>query len=148
MMKTISDKTTRDELIQRIRRLNENATVQWGKMNVHQMVRHCSLSEEMLLGKTKYKRNWMGFLFGKIALKGIMKNEKPMMRNSPTVPELKVKETGLFETEKARWISLVEEHAHLPRPEILHPFFGKMTKEQIDYLVYKHTDHHLRQFNS
>jgi len=147
MMKTVSDKVTRDELIERIKRLNENATAQWGKMDVHQMVRHCSLSEEMMLGKTKYKQNWMGVLFGKIALKGIMRDEKPMMRNSPTVPELKVKETGHFEAEKERWISLVEEHDPVSSPEILHPFFGKMTREQIGYLVYKHMDHHLRQFN-
>jgi dihydrofolate reductase len=30
MMKTISDKSTRDELIERIKRLNENATAKWG----------------------------------------------------------------------------------------------------------------------
>jgi len=147
-MKTISDKTTRNELIESIRRLNENATAQWGKMNVQQMVKHCSLSEEMMLGKTKYKRNLLGFLFGKIAMKGLLKDEKPMMRNSPTVPGLKVKETGHFEAEKARWISLIEEHDPVSSPEILHPFFGQMTREQIGCLVYKHMDHHLRQFNS
>jgi hypothetical protein len=147
-MKTISDKTTRDELIERVRRLKENASAQWGKMNVHQMVRHCCLSEEMLLGKKKYKQNLVGFLFGKIALRGIMKDEKPMMRNSPTVPNLKVKENVDFEKEKKRWIHFLEEHADVARLGIMHPFFGKMTKEQIDRLVYKHTDHHLRQFGA
>jgi|SRR5450755_1716365 hypothetical protein len=147
MMKTTADKTTRDELIHRIQWLNENATARWGKMNVHQMVKHCSLWEEMMLGRTTYKRHWLGYLFGKIALKGLVKDEKPMTRNAPTIPELKVKETGHFETEKARWISLMEEYALHPGPEILHPFFGKMTREQMGYVLYKHTDHHLRQFN-
>lgn len=145
-MKSISDLTTREELIHRVQCLNENATAQWGKMNVHQMVRHCCLSEEMLLGKKKYKQNLIGFLFGKIALKGIMKDEKPMMRNSPTVPNLKVKENVDFDKEKTRWISLLEEHADISRLGIMHPFFGEMTKEQVDRLVFKHTDHHLRQF--
>ena len=36
-MKTIFDKTTRDELIYRIDSLNENNTPQWGKMNIYQM---------------------------------------------------------------------------------------------------------------
>ena len=99
MMKTISDKSTRDELIERIKRLNENATAHWGKMNVHQMVRHCSLWEELMLGKRKYKRNWIGYLFGKIALKSLVRDEKPLSRNTPTVPDLKIKETGDFETE-------------------------------------------------
>ena len=147
MMKTVSDKTTRDELIRRIRQLSPNATAQWGKMNVHQMVKHCSLWEELMLGKKKYNQNWMGKLFGKMALKSLLKDDKPLSRNTPTVPELKIKETSDFETEKARWISLMEERASRPTPEIMHPFFGKMTKEKSDFLIYKHTDHHLRQFN-
>ena len=147
MMKTISDQTTRDELIERIKRLNENATAQWGKMNVHQMVRHCSLWEELMLGKKKYKRSLIGFLFGRIALKSLTRDEKPLTRNTPTLPDLKIKETGDFEKEKARWISLMMEQASYSGPEINHPFFGKMTKEQSGYLLYKHTDHHLRQFN-
>ena len=146
-MKTISDKAIRDELIQRIRQLNENASAQWGKMNVHQMVRHCSLWEELMLGKKKYKQYWIGYLFGKVALKRLLSDDKPLSRNTPTLPDLKIKETGDFETEKARWISLMEERASNPVPEIIHPFFGKMTREKSDYLIYKHTDHHLRQFN-
>ena len=147
MMKTVSDKATRDELIRRIRQMTPNATAQWGKMNVDQMVRHCSLWEELMLGKKKSKQNWIGKLFGKMALKGLLKDDKPLRRNTPTIPDLKIKETGDFETEKARWIRLMEERVSSPVPEIMHPFFGKMTKEQSDFLIYKHTDHHLRQFN-
>jgi hypothetical protein len=39
-------------------------------------------------------------------------------------------------------------HAHFSDPGLVHPFFGRMTPEQIGYMLYKHTDHHLRQFNS
>ena len=46
-MKTIFDKTTRDELINRINSLNENSNPQWGKMNVSQMVKHCTQWDEM-----------------------------------------------------------------------------------------------------
>ena len=77
MMKTISDKATRDELIQRIQRLNAQATAQWGKMNVYQMVRHCSLWEDLMLGKRTYKRSFIGFLFGKIALKVLRRMINP-----------------------------------------------------------------------
>jgi hypothetical protein len=146
-MKTVSDKTTREELIQRIRQLTPHATAQWGKMNVHQMVRHCSLWEELMLGKKKYKQSFIGKLFGKMALKNLLKDEKPLSRNTPTLPDLKIKETGDFETEKAIWISLIEERTSYTEPEIIHPFFGKMTREQSDLMIYKHTDHHLRQFN-
>ncbi|PSL50341.1 uncharacterized protein DUF1569 [Chitinophaga niastensis] len=146
-MKTVFDKTTRDELINRINMLNENSTAQWGKMNLYQMVKHCRLWEEMILGKKKYKRIFMGRLLGRMALKSSTKDEKPMMHNAITIPELRIKETGDFSSERKKWIALIEEHEHFSNPDFVHPFFGKMTKEQIGYHAYKHTDHHLRQFN-
>ena len=72
-----------------------------------------------------------------------------MVRNAPTSAELRVKETnGNIEAVKKKWIALMNEHALFSNPDFVHPFFGKMTKEQIGYHGYKHTDHHLRQFNS
>jgi Protein of unknown function (DUF1569) len=147
-MKTIFDKTTRDELITRINTLNENSTAQWGKMNIYQMLRHCRLWEEMILGKRKYKRVFIGRLFGKMALKIVLKDQNPLRRNSPTIPELIIKENGNILSEKKEWLALIEEQEHFSKPDFVHPFFGKMRKEQLGYFAYKHTDHHLRQFNS
>lgn len=50
------------------------------------------------------------------------------------------------EGKKAEWISLINEYENYSNPKFIHDFFGKITKEQIGILVYKHTDHHLRQF--
>ncbi|MBS1500552.1 MAG: DUF1569 domain-containing protein [Bacteroidetes bacterium] len=147
-MKTVFDKATRDELIERIGTLHENSKALWGKMNVDQMIKHCTLYEEMATGKVKYKRAFIGRLFGKIALKQVLKDDAPLARNTPTLPELRIKESGDFSSEKAKWISLVGEYEHFTNTGFIHPFFGKMTKEQIGYMSYKHTDHHLRQFNS
>ena len=148
-MKTIFDKTTRDEVIRRINTLNENSTPQWGKMNIYQMLKHCTLCEEMYLGKKKYKRAFIGRLFGKIGLRNLMKDESPLQRNAPTSIAFKTKEnSGDISTEKRKWISLMEEYAQFSNDNFVHWFFGKMTKEQVGYFVYKHTDHHLRQFNS
>ncbi len=147
-MKTIFDKQTRDELINRIHSLNENSTPQWGKMNIYQMLKHCTLFEDMISGRKKYKLTLPGRLFGKMVLKTLLKDGKPMPKNSPTVPELRVKENGDVASEKAKWIALIEEHAHFSNDGIIHPFFGKMTIEQIGYLTYIHYDHHLRQFKS
>jgi hypothetical protein len=146
-MKSVFDKSTRDELINRINMLDENSRAQWGKMNIYQMLKHCRLWEEMVLGKKKYKRVFLGRLFGKMALKYVLKNEDPLRRNSPSIPELIIKENGSVSTEKTKWITLIEEHAHISNPDFVHPFFGKMTREQIGYFTYKHSDHHLRQFN-
>ena len=148
IMKSIYDKATRDELIGRINSLNENSTAQWGKMTVCQMVEHCRRWEEMIAGKLKCKRAFIGRLIGKMALKNSLKEGKPMMRNAPSSPELIVRENdGVLAAEKEQWIALFEENARYPNPNFLHPFFGMMTKEQVGYLDYQHIDHHLRQFN-
>jgi len=147
-MKTVYDKATRDELIRRINTLDENSSAQWGKMKVYQMVKHCRLWEEMMLGKTKYDRAFIGRIFGKLALNTVLKNEAPLGRNSPTLPALIIKDDGDISIEKSKWIALIQEHANTWAPDLVHPFFGKLTKEQTGRLVYKHSDHHLRQFNS
>ncbi len=148
-MKTIFDKATRDELINRIHTLNEGSTAQWGKMNVYQMVKHCTLCEEMYLGKKKYKRAFIGRLFGKIGLRNLLKDESSLKPNSPTSAAFIIKENdGDLASEKTKWISLIEEYATYSNTDFIHWFFGKMTKEQVGYFVFKHTDHHLRQFNS
>jgi hypothetical protein len=148
-MKTIFDKATRDGLINRINTVDENSIAQWGKMNVYQMLKHCTLADEMYFGKKSYNRVFIGRLFGKIALKSLTKDEKPMGKNAPTSDDFKVKEIdGDILSEKAKWVTLVEEYAYFPNNNFEHWFFGKMTKEQVGILVYKHIDHHLRQFNS
>jgi hypothetical protein len=146
-MKTIFDEKTTEELIQRINRLNENSKAQWGKMTVYQMLKHCTLWEEMISGDKKSKRMLLGRLIGQMALKNLIKDERPMSRNLPTVPGFSITDHGDVLSEKKKWIAMVEEHARFSNGDFVHPFFGKMTKEQIGYLAYKHTDHHLRQFN-
>ncbi len=147
-MKTIFDKPTRDELIGRIKTLNENSEAQWGKMNVYQMIEHCIRWEEMISGEMVCKQAFIGRLFGKMVLKRLLKDEGPLKRSTPTSPELRVTETsGDVEAEKEKWICLIEQNSNSSNPGFIHPFFGKMTKEQVGCLAYKHIDHHLRQFN-
>ena len=147
-MKSILSKSTRDELIQRINLLNDQSTAQWGKMNIHQMLKHCILCEEMFLGKKKYKQVFIGRIFGKIALKQMLKDEKPLGRKAPTGFDFKnLESSGNLVAEKDKWISLIGEYANYSNHDFEHWFFGKMTKEQVGFFDYKHIDHHLRQFN-
>jgi hypothetical protein len=148
-MKTIFDKATREELMQRIGTLHENSKRDWGKMNVSQMVTHCIKWEEMAQGKTIYKQSLIGKIFGKMALKDFVKDEKPFKRSVPTAPGFRIKEThGDVEQLKNKWIALMKEYDRIDDINFMHPFFGRMNKEQTGILSYKHTDHHLRQFNA
>jgi hypothetical protein len=146
-MKTIFDKPTRDELIRRVNLISEGSPRQWGRMNTYQMLKHCILWNEMALGNTKHKRAFIGRLFGKIAMKSVLRDEKPLARNTPTIPEFRVTGNGDIESEKKKWAGTIEEYARFSNPDFVHPFFGKMAKEHIGYMAYKHIDHHLRQFS-
>ena|SRR6476469_9308904 len=146
-MNSVFDPSTREEIIRRIHSLNENSTAQWGKMNVYQMMKHCILWEEMLLGKNQYRQSFLGRLFGKMALKDMLK-EKPMKRNLPTVPSFKISGKGDVAAAKAEWIGLIAEHGRQKNSGFVHPFFGKLTAEQAGRIAYKHIDHHLRQFKN
>ena len=147
-MKTVFDKSTRDELIGRINLLNENNTAAWGKMNLYQALKHCTLWDEWVQSGKNNKQVFIGRLFGKMALKKVLKDESPLDRNTPTLPELRIKETGGdIAAEKRKWVALINEYAHFSNPDFIHTFFGKMTREQVGQMAYKHADHHLRQFN-
>jgi hypothetical protein len=147
-MHTIFDKSTRERLIVRIEGISGECHARWGKMDAYQMLRHCSMSEQMFLGKKKYGRAFIGRIFGGMVLRSILKDDHPMKINKPTHPKLKVTGTGNVGAEKQKWIMLLKEYEYYPGEGFTHPFFGKMNREQVGYLVYKHTDHHLRQFNN
>ena len=147
-MKTIFKENTRAELIRRIEQIDETNKAAWGKMNVFQMLKH-NTWHAWILGKEKhiYKQALIGKIFGKTALNKMVKNEEPFDKNIPTSRQFKVKEeNGDLEAEKSKWILLINEYENFYNPDFIHDFFGKITKEEIGVLVYKHTDHHLRQF--
>ena len=148
-MESIFDKENINLFIERIKNINENSSKQWGKMTSYQMLRHCILNEEMYLGKTSYKRLFIGRIFGKMSLKSMVKNEAPLKKNEPTHPDFKITDSGELSIVKEKFISLLKEYENSSDKQFsnfVHPFFGKMNKEQIGIASYKHTDHHLRQF--
>ena len=149
-MKTIFDKAAREELISRINALTKQNTAQWGKMNAYQMSKHCTVWNNWILGTNKYnyKQEWLGWIFGKMALKGLVKDDRPMKKNMPSGRDFTIREKdGDIELQKRIWMEQVAAYERFSNPGFIHDFFGKMTVEEIGILAYKHMDHHLRQFN-
>lgn len=146
---TIFDKAIREQLVDRINNLDDNCQARWGKMNYYQMLKHNTIWNEWVLGLKApvYKQELLGLLFGKLALRGMVKDERPMKKNMPAGRGFIVKEkSGDSELHKQNWIYLVREYANYSNPRFIHDFFGKMTRDEIGILAFKHTDHHLRQF--
>ncbi len=149
-MKSIFDPSTINELKSRIDNLGPTATANWGKMNIYQMLRHCIENEFVLLKEQRYPTRFLGRIIGKRALKPILKNDKELKQNLPTHPQLKFEKVyTTIEHLKKLWINALEQYttkSSADYNDFIHPFFGKMSKQEIDIFAYKHVDHHLRQF--
>jgi hypothetical protein len=149
-MKTILDKSTRTEIISRIDALRPNTQPLWGKMTVGQMVRHCTRCEEYYFGKVSVKRSFLGRIVGRTAINSILGNEDaPFRKNTPTPPAFKITEPVQdLDGEKASWKAWIEKYTDYPYDHFDHWFFGRLTSQQMGQFIYRHTDHHLRQFGA
>lgn len=100
------------------------------------------------MGVFPVKRSFLGRLIGGMALKGILKNDQQQLgRNAPTQTGFKVAGAGVEITAgKERWQQLISAYAQYSSSRFNHWFFGKMTREQLGQFIFKHCDHHLRQF--
>lgn len=149
-MKSIFDPSTRNELIARINSLSANHHPQWGKMTIHEMIRHMTIWNEWVLGKHpdhNYKQGLLGKIFGKMALKANVKDNTSMKKGMPAGKFFLSKGFKAdLESQKSIWIQHVADYGNFSNPRFLHDFFGVMTPDQIGIFAYKHADHHLRQF--
>lgn len=149
-MKTIFDSAVRNELINRINSLSENNKASWGRMTIYQMTKHCTIWDEWVLGKNNpaYKQEFLGKIFGKMALKSNTRDGRPLQKNMPAGKLAVKRGIGDVEHQKRIWAGLIEEYGNYSNPGFIHDFFGRMTQEQIGIFAYKHADHHLRQFGA
>jgi hypothetical protein len=148
-MKNLFEAGTAKEIKERIGRLCPTSQRQWGKMTAPQAMAHCSAVMEWAVGDRVEPRMFVGRIFGPIAKSQVLKDEKPMGRNAPTAKSLVVKDDRDLGKECQRLSALVERFcAGGPQgcTRNPHTFFGSMTPEEWAALMYKHVDHHLRQF--
>ena len=146
-MKNLFQPDAVEEVMARIEQLKPSSQPAWGKMNVAQMVAHCSTTMDMASGKFVAKRTLLGRIVGP-RVRHILKDESPMRRNSPTVKELRVGVCD-FAQEHERLKQCVRQfheggEARCTRHP--HPFFGNITPLEWSTGMYKHVDHHLKQF--
>ncbi len=149
-MKNLSEAGVSEEIVNRLNSLSQNSAPGWGKMNVSQMLVHCRIPIENALGRQKLSRSFIGRLFGGIAKKSILKDE-PFKQNLPTDKRFIIANTGGFEEERKNLTSTIQQFVQTFPGGITtdpHPFFGKMTSDEWGILMWKHLDHHLRQFGA
>ena len=148
-MKNLFEATTAKEIKDRIGRLGPNSVRQWGKMTAPQAMAHCATTMEWAVGDLRPPRILIGRLLGPIAKSRAIKGETPMPKNSPTTKSLVVTDERDLGKETQRLCTLIDRFASGGPPGCTkhpHTFFGPLTPEEWAALMYKHLDHHLRQF--
>ncbi len=149
-MKNLFERETVDEVIARVEALQPTTQRHWGKMDVAQMMAHCAGALDLASGKLKLRRVLIGRLLGPF-VKPIYTNEKPFAQNYPTDKQLLVADERDFLREKERLKGCIRAFHDGGESECTrdpHPFFGKLSPSDWSRGMYKHLDHHLRQFGA
>ena len=147
MKKDLFSKNCVYGLKNRIGSLHNDTIPNWGKMNVSQMLAHCSGVLRNALGETQQKRKLIGYFVAPF-FKHRYYDAKPYkIKGGPTT--VIIQDDRDFEYEKQNLIKLIEKFHYGNREKLkdsINPILGKFTPEQWAIGQYKHIDHHLRQF--
>lgn len=149
-MKNLFEPEAVGEVLTRIDSLNAESPRQWGKMNVAQMLAHSSAALDMATGELILPRIFIGRLLAPF-VKPIFTNEKPFSQNNPTDKKLVVADQRDFLREQEQLklkVRQFHEGGEAKCTRHPHPFFGSLTPQEWSRGMYKHLDHHLRQFGA
>jgi len=146
----IYSQETTVELATRISSLTNETPALWGKMNAGQMLSHCCVAYQQVLGENTDKPGMIMKWMLKTFFKQSMVNEVPYKPNLPTGPTfIRLNQHFDIEAEKGKLIGYIQKIQELgPEQLAARPSLslGMITPQEWNNLLYKHIDHHLRQF--
>ena len=147
-MKNLFDELCFHEILKRLEELPPDAQRQWGKMDVAQMLAHCAETMEVAIGTKSPARTYIGRILGPLWKESFI-NHKIFRKNSPSDKRFIIIDTRDFYREKVRLHKLIRtfhEGGEMNCTHHPHFFFGKLSPMEWSIGMYKHLDHHFRQF--
>ncbi|HEX3986010.1 MAG TPA: DUF1569 domain-containing protein [Acidobacteriaceae bacterium] len=153
-MKNLFDPAVADDVKQRILRLVPENERQWGSMALARTLAHCTCGLQMAMGSINPRRErFPASVIGLLIRPLVFRDDKPLRRNSPSTSELFLANPvpSDFERERNQLIDALDSFATRGAAGCSrhpHPFFGPLKPQQWSILMYKHLDHHLRQFGA
>ncbi len=147
-MKNLFQTDAVDEVISRIDKLQPATQHLWGKMDVAQMMAHCSATLDVASGRMLLPRLFIGRILGPF-VRPLFTNDKPFSRNSPTDKAFVIADQRDFAREQERLKVCVRQFHQGGEAQCTkhpHSFFGPLMPQEWATGMYKHLDHHLRQF--
>jgi hypothetical protein len=143
---TMFDPAARAELVRRMESIQPERRPLWGKMSSGQMLAHVNASLALACGElaTQPKKSPLA----NPLVRWLVIYAVPWPKGTPTAPELLATPPGEWAADLVQFRDLLERagtrspDGEWPR----HPAFGQMKGKHWGALVYRHLDHHLRQF--
>jgi hypothetical protein len=148
-MKDIFNEKEVGLILDRIGSLRPDTPRKWGKMSVAQMLAHCNVSYELIYDHKHPRPGAFKRFLLRAFIKNATTNETPYKPGSPTAPVFIVREDKNFEAEKSRLVQYIRKTMEMG-PAFFEGkeshSFGKLTLLEWNNMLYKHLDHHLKQF--
>ncbi len=118
-------------------------------MNVAQMLGHCCMPYSQALGDDTQKAAWYIRLVLRLFFRKAMTNEVPYKQGLPTNPFFIMPADSEYEPNRDRLKTYIRRFADEGRHSFEGRYqlsLGKLTALEWNNLLYKHLNHHLRQF--
>lgn len=145
-MKSMWESEARDEILARVGKLQPNAPARWGKMNCSRMLVHVTDGFRMATGELAVAPKNSPLRF--TPLKQLIIYWLPFPKGAPTAPELLERTPGEWERETAQFKEALQQFTACSQRADwpAHPAFGKLSSKDWGVLIYRHIDHHFKQF--
>ncbi len=147
-MQNMFNEEDRAAIEKRFKVLPPDSSRQWGKMNPAQMLAHCAVALEAPLGDRHEKQLLLGRLMAPFVRSWVF-GGAPLRRNTPTDADCIIVDERDFLDEQRRLLEKIGQFCDrgpAAADQRVHSFFGRLSGQEWGRLVYKHLDHHLRQF--
>ncbi len=149
MALTIFNPAAYADIQQRINQLAATSPRQWGNMTLPQMVGHCGIQLKKALGILPETAVEGPAFYRTSVGRWLILYAMPWPKGSPTpiamnmlTNQAQVPDIAKAKTELLQLLQRLQGKDSFKA----HPFFGKLTKKDWGRLIWKHLDHHLRQF--
>jgi len=145
-MKSMWQPEACEELLARAGKLRPDAPAQWGKFNCSRMLTHVTDGLRMATGELPVAPKNLPLRFTPI--KQLVIYWLPFPKGAPTAPELLARAPGEWEREVSQFRDAMQQFISRKGQQQwpAHPAFGNMSNKDWGVLVYRHIDHHFKQF--
>lgn len=151
-MPSIWNASDESEIKSRIDSLQPVSPRRWGTMSVDQMMRHLAIAYDSAAGVLTLPREKgvMALIPHLRPLVWLMIHVMPWPKGLPTAKGFMVPDKTSFDTAKQQLLEAMSRFKEAGDKKSFgeHPLFGRLSHEDWGVLLWKHTDHHLRQFGA